>query len=106
MLLRLIAVISAFLSAFSMSIALFFLRFFRDTRDRFFAFFSAAFGLLALDWLLRAVLAPENDSGSSLFFLRLIAFLLIIVAIADKNRPRQGGDRSPSSKEPEQPPGP
>jgi uncharacterized membrane protein YeiB len=67
---------------------LFFLRFWRQSRDRLFAWFAAAFWLLGVQ---RAALAGvEHGSPSStwLYAVRLLAFLLILVAIIDKNRPR------------------
>ena len=65
---------------------LFFLRFWRDTRDRLFGIFAAAFWLLALQ---RAALALAEDPNADQVFLyavRLLAFLLILGAIVDKNR--------------------
>jgi len=65
--------------------SLFFLKFWRQTRDRFFLFFSAAF---ALDAVTRAVLGvvPHTDEQEPFFYFgRLIAFSLIIMAIVDKN---------------------
>lgn len=62
--------------------ALFFLRFWRDSHDRLFGFFSAAFWLLALQ---RAVVTLCNV-GEAIFLVRALAFVLIIIAIVDKNR--------------------
>jgi uncharacterized protein DUF5985 len=62
--------------------ALFFLRFWRETRDRLFLFFSGAFLLLAV----QRTLLVAFPTVESLYLLRLLAFLLIIAAIADKNR--------------------
>ena len=43
------------LAAFSASLAIaLFLKFFRESRDRLYLFFSAAFGVLTFDWLARA----------------------------------------------------
>lgn len=68
---------------------LFFLRFWRDTRDRLFAVFAAAFWLLALQRALLALLAVPGEDGSVwLYVLRLVAFLLILAGIVDKNRAR------------------
>jgi amino acid transporter len=70
--------------------ALFFFRFWRETRDRLFGIFAAAFGLLAVQ---RAALALSTDpSGDQvlLYGVRLLAFVLILAAIVDKNR---GGGR-------------
>lgn len=67
--------------------ALFFLRFFRDTRDRFFALFSFAFATLSLHWLILGFTDPLRETRPFFYLLRLAAFVLIIVAIVDKNRP-------------------
>jgi amino acid transporter len=66
---------------------LFFLRFWRDTRDRLFAIFAAAFALLAVQRLVLTLAVHDGDPGSAwIYAIRLVAFLLIIFAIIDKNR--------------------
>lgn len=65
---------------------LFFLRFWRQTGDRLFAFFAGAFWILAVNWVALASLAPEPETRHYFYLLRLAAFILIIVAIVDKNR--------------------
>ncbi len=65
---------------------LFFLRFWRDTADRLFLIFAVAFGLLAAQRTLLTVLSDRPDAHLLLYVVRLLAFLLIIAAIADKNR--------------------
>lgn len=72
----------------AMTIALFFLRFWRRTRDRLFAFFSAAFFLLGAHWLALAFVTLERGSEHLLYGVRLVAFGLIIVGVVDKNRTR------------------
>jgi hypothetical protein len=69
-------------------VALFFLRFWRDTGDRLFAMFSLAFFLLGLTRIGLAV-SPEPtvaEGHTHWYWVRLAAFVLILVAIADKNR--------------------
>jgi len=63
---------------------LFFLRFWRDTRDRLFLLFALSFWLQALT---RAglSLAGQSDDTAYWYLVRLAAFLLIVVAIAMKN---------------------
>lgn len=65
--------------------ALFFLRFWYGTRDRLFLFFSLAFWLLAIQ---RAALGLTSESleDQTAYIVRLAAFILILWAIADKNR--------------------
>ena len=67
---------------------LFFLRFWRRTRDRLFVMFAAAFWLLGLNWMLLVFTTdPEFETRRVLLYtIRLLAFALIIVAIIDKNR--------------------
>lgn len=66
--------------------AAFFLRFWRQTSDRFFLAFAAAFLVLALNWALVAIWQPTGEIRPFFYLLRLFAFALIIVAILDKNR--------------------
>ena len=70
--------------------SLFFLRFWRTTRDGLFAAFSAAFALMALNQGLPALLDIPREEQSPFYLLRLIAFLLIIAAIVGKNVRRRG----------------
>lgn len=66
---------------------LFFLRFWRKTHDRLFMIFALAFWILGLNWLLLAMTGPVGEAQRALFYiLRLVAFILIIFAIIDKNR--------------------
>lgn len=64
----------------------FFLRFWRDTRDSLFACFASAFWLLGLSWALLALVNPTEESRPYVYAIRLVAFLLIIVAVINKNR--------------------
>jgi heme A synthase len=67
-------------------VAVIFLRFRKRTRDPFFAWFAAAFALLALEQVGSAVLERSAQSEVPLFLMRVVAFCLIIVAIWQKNR--------------------
>ena len=65
-------------------IALFFLRFSRESGDRLFAIFATAFFLMAVQ---RYALFYYGEVGDAwVYGLRLVAFLLILFAIIDKNR--------------------
>lgn len=69
---------------------LFFLRFWRDTGDRLFGLFAAAFVTLAVNRVWLAFLdAPGH--GDRLYWVRLLAFAVILFAIWDKNRGRAAG---------------
>lgn len=67
------------------TIGLVFLRLWKEQRDRLFGFFAGAFWCFAAGWLLRIVIAVDEHQAY-VFLPRLVGFLLIIVAIFDKNR--------------------
>ncbi len=67
-------------------IALHFLRYWRTSGDRLFVFFGVAFAVMAVNWLSLAIVDPRIEGRHYLYFLRLAAFLLIIIGIVDKNR--------------------
>ena len=66
--------------------ALFFVRFWRKTGDRLFGLFAAAFGLLAVNWVALAFAGGDETIRTLLYAVRLFAFVIILVAIVDKNR--------------------
>lgn len=68
--------------------AVFFARFWRETHDRLFLFFSAAFGLLALQRTLLTSADALALDPTWYYVVRLIAYLLILAAIVDKNARR------------------
>lgn len=68
---------------------IFFLRFWRDTRDRLFALFGVAFFILALQRFGLQLVKIDSERLPLLYFVRLLAFVIIIVAIVDKNRSRK-----------------
>ena len=65
---------------------LFFARFWRETRDRLFGSFAAAFWLLAIQRAALALSDEPNGEQLVLYSIRLLAFVLILAAIVDKNR--------------------
>lgn len=72
-------------------VALFFLRFWQRTGDRFFGLFAAAFAALAVNWFGLAVTDRLDESRTYFFWLRLGSLLLIMAAVVDKNRSRTRG---------------
>ena len=69
--------------------ALFFLRFWRRTREQLFLAFAVAFLLLGAGQTILALANIGTEERGSIYLLRLIAFLLILVAIYRKNRSSQ-----------------
>lgn len=72
----------------SLVAALFFLRFWRATRERLFAFFSLAFVGLAATWVGLAIINHPADEAQQeyAYVVRLVAFVILIIGIIDKNR--------------------
>ena len=64
---------------------LFFLRFWRRTADELFLAFAVAFALLSVGQALLALTGIPVEERSWLYLFRLVAFLLIILAILRKN---------------------
>ena len=79
---------------------LFFLRFWRDTRDRLFALFAVAFWLFGMQRLLLALIDVEAEHEALFYLLRLVGFLLIIWGVVDKNRARAGTRRVAPARRP------
>ena len=65
---------------------LYFLKFWRATRDRLFAFFAPAFWLLGLSYFLLGSTERTNEVRPIVYAIRMAAFLLIVIAIVEKNR--------------------
>jgi hypothetical protein len=80
-----IAVLQAIAATGAWVAGLIFLRFWRESSDRLFAFFGTAFWLLALSWLLLSVSSPTEEARPYIYAVRLVAFLLIIGGMIDKN---------------------
>jgi hypothetical protein len=83
---QLTAILQAMTATGAWVAGLLFFRFWRDTTDRLFALFAFAFWLLSASWLTLAVLDPTDEARPYVYAIRLVAFLLIIAAVADKNR--------------------
>lgn len=68
--------------------ALFFLRFWRATRERLFVFFALAFAGLTANWLGLAVINHPTDEAQQeyAYIVRLVAFVILLIGIFDKNR--------------------
>ena len=70
----------------SLVAAMFFLRFWRNTRDRFFLFFAISFFIVALNRTALGLTTVSTEQEPFFYLVRLGAFGLIIAAIVDKNR--------------------
>lgn len=70
-------------------IGLFFLKFWRRTRERFFAKFAIAFWLLCIERWVFWYIDFETANWTWVYLFRLAAFVIIWVAVFDLNRPRK-----------------
>ena len=79
----------ALLGAIAMGSAvatLFFLRFWRSTRDRFFLLFAGSFALEGANRLAMLALGSWSDDQPLHYVVRLLSYALILAAIWQKNR--------------------
>jgi hypothetical protein len=65
--------------------SIFFAKFWRETHDRLFLLFALSFGLMGVNRIGFLLTGLETELRTYQYFVRLIAFILIIVAIVDKN---------------------
>ena len=77
----------------SLLIALFFLRFWRDSRDRFFLYFAASFFIEGLHRLYSALHDAGGEDSPLHYLIRLLAYGLILWAILEKYLPQRGNKR-------------
>ena len=73
----------------SLVAALFFLRFWRNTRDRFFLYFALSFALEGLNRIAMGLLVQLTEDNPLFYSVRVVAYGLIVAAIWHKNRERK-----------------
>lgn len=71
--------------ATSFTAGVFFLKFWRDTRDSLFLVFSVAFLIEGVNRTALLFSAHPNEASPWIYVVRLVAFLLILAAIVKKN---------------------
>jgi len=72
----------------SFAVALFFLRYWRSSGDRFFLFFALSFLIEAGNRIHMSFVGNWAEDTPGHYLVRLLAYALILFAIWDKNRPR------------------
>ena len=70
----------------SLVAGLFFIRYWRHTRDRFFIFFALSFLIEAINRFAMIIFLEPNEDVPGYYVVRLVAYGLIVAAIVDKNR--------------------
>jgi uncharacterized membrane protein HdeD (DUF308 family) len=83
---RLVPFVLGAIAMASLAVSLFFVRFYRETRDPLFLFFAAAFGVEAINRTVLAFQATPNEASPYLYIMRAFAYSLILVGIYRKNR--------------------
>jgi hypothetical protein len=73
----------------SLVIAMFFLRFWRNSGDRFFLWFALSFGIEGAHRVYAALSYQDNEDAPLHYLIRLLAYGLILWAILEKNLPRR-----------------
>jgi hypothetical protein len=77
---------------------LLFLRHWTRTRDRLFLFFAASFFAMAVNRLALIVIGEGHEGTTWVYLVRLAAFLLILMAIVEKNMGRRIVPLPPETK--------
>lgn len=70
----------------SLACGVFFLKFWRDTRDSLFLVFAVAFLIEGANRTVFLTLPHPNEGRPAIYLVRCFAFLLIIAGIINKNR--------------------
>ena len=79
-------VLSGLIAAFALVAAAHFGRFGRKTGDAFYKLFAAAFVLFGVNSIALGVTAREASHRATLYIIRLVAFVIILIAIWQKSR--------------------
>lgn len=70
----------------SIAAGMFFLRFWRETRDYLFLAFAVAFLVEGVNRCLLMLIRQSGDHSSWIYLVRSLAFLIILAGIVSKNR--------------------
>jgi hypothetical protein len=70
------------------AVGTFFIRYWRTTGDRFFLYFAASFWIQALNRVHMGSTDPGEEYRAAYYLVRLLAYVLILLAIWEKNRRR------------------
>jgi uncharacterized membrane protein HdeD (DUF308 family) len=70
----------------SLTVGLFFLRFWKDTSDQLFLFFAMSFLLEGLNRAALGLSDNPNEDQPFFYFVRFLSYVLILIGIVNKNR--------------------
>jgi hypothetical protein len=93
------ALLSGGIATASIIAAVFFLRFWRSSGDRFFLYFAASFFIEGVNRFVLYLAVGLQEEAPVYYLIRLVAYGLILVAIVAKNRERRA-PKSPAAPRP------
>jgi hypothetical protein len=85
-----VGILAGAVATASLAVALFFLKFWRRTRDTFFLLFAAAFAIDAIARFALGMVQISNSAEPMYLVPRLVMFGLIAMAIIKRNAPWKG----------------
>ena len=80
------AILTGMIAAGLLVAGLFFFRFWRTSRDKFFLYFALSFLIEAVNRIAIGLTANSNELAPVFYGVRVIAYGLIVLAILQKNR--------------------
>ena len=83
------AMLSGGIATLSIIAGVFFLRYWRSSRDRFFLYFAASFLIEGVNRFVLYLTVGLQEDAPAYYMVRLIAYGLIVFAIVAKNRERR-----------------
>ena len=76
-----------------LGVALFFFKYWKETGDRLFLFFSCAFVILAFSQKVVLFLGDNGEYAPYAYYMRFGAFILIVLGILGKNMPMKNSSK-------------
>lgn len=70
----------------SLTVSLFFLRFWKSTRDKFFLYFAVSFALEAVNRIVLSSSVTQSETTPVYYLIRLLSYALILFAVLEKNK--------------------
>jgi hypothetical protein len=80
------AMVTGAMACASFVVGLFFLKFWKSSRDRFFLYFALSFWIQGLNRIHLGISGSSQEDSAGIYIIRLIAYVLILIAIWEKNR--------------------
>ncbi|WP_164931945.1 DUF5985 family protein [Janthinobacterium sp. 17J80-10] len=80
------AILTGAIIMVSLTVSLFFLRFWKSTRDKFFLYFAISFALEAVNRIVLGMSVTQNEETPAFYLIRLVSYALILFAILEKNK--------------------